>query len=110
MSIEQTGTIDIVNVDRDSGDLLLTVSDHLPWDEGEGQHLLLLQEKLNAYLRFIESGELARKVPEASGRHIVINVAGKFPLSEKAQAFFEKAGVAIRAAGFKLRFSLFRPN
>ncbi len=110
MTIEQTGTVDIVTVDHDSGDLLLTVSDHLPWDEGEGQHLLLLQEKLNAYLRFIESGELVKSIPDASGRQIVINVVGKFPLSEKAQAFFEKAGAAIDAAGFKLRFSLFRPN
>jgi hypothetical protein len=110
MSIEQTGTVDIVNVDRDSGDLLLTVSDHLPWDEGEGQHLLLLQEKLNAYLRFVESGELVKKFPEASGRNIVINVVSKFALSETAQAFFEKAGSAIRVAGFELRFSLLRPH
>ncbi|MDG0025359.1 DUF6572 domain-containing protein [Trinickia sp. Y13] len=110
MTIEQTGTVDIVNVDRDSGDLLLTVSDHLPWSEGEGQHLLLLQEKLNAYLGFIESGELVKRFPEASGRQIVINVVGKFPLSETAQAFFERAGTAIETAGFKLRFSLLRPN
>ncbi|MEX3958405.1 DUF6572 domain-containing protein [Trinickia sp. EG282A] len=110
MSIEQTGTVDVVNVDRVSGDLLLTVSDHLPWCEGERQHLLLLQAKLNAYLRFIESGELAKRFPEASGRRIVINVVGKFPLNETAQAFFEKVGAAIDAAGFKLRFSPLRPN
>jgi len=51
MSIEQTDTIDFANVDRASGDLWLTVSDYLRWDENDGDHLDLLQRKLNAYLR-----------------------------------------------------------
>ena len=60
MSIEQTNTVDFVSIDEISGDALLTISDHLAWDENEGAHLELLQNKLNAYLRFIESGELER--------------------------------------------------
>jgi len=107
MSIEQTSTVDFVSVDQTSNDLVLTISDHLAWDEGEGEHLLLLQEKLNAYLRFIESGEVVEKFPEARGRNLVINVVGKFPLSEQANLFFEKATAAIQAAGFTLKFSLF---
>lgn len=110
MSIEQTNIVDVVSVDRDSGDLLITVSDHLPWDQEEDRHLLLLQEKLNAYLRFVESGEVMKKFPDANSRNIVINVVGKFPLSVKAKMFFEQAGSAIRAAGFDLRFSPFRSH
>ena len=110
MSIEQTETVDFVSVDRASDDLLLTISDHLAWDEGEGEHLLLLQNKLNAYLRFIESGEVVKKFPEARDRNVVINVVGQFPLSEKAKLFFEKATAAIQASGFNLKFSLFRSN
>jgi hypothetical protein len=110
MSIEQTDTVDLVSVDQISDDLLLTISDHLAWDQGEGEHLLLLQKKLNAYLRFIESGEVVRKFPEARGRNAVINVVGQFPLSEKAKLFFGKATTAIQAAGFTLKFSLSRSN
>lgn len=108
MSIEQTNTVDIASVDRDSGDFLLTISDHLPWDREENQHILLLQEKINAYLRFVESGEMMNKYPDANGRNIVINVVSKFPLSVKAYAFFKQAETAISAAGFDLRFSLFQ--
>lgn len=110
MSIDQTKTIDFATIDKASGDLWLTITDHLPWEENEGNHLILLQKKLNAYLRFIESGEVFRKVPDAKGRRIVINLVGKFPLSQNANSFFEQARVAIERSGFRFDFSLMRPN
>ena len=110
MSIDQTDTIDFATIDKASGDLWLTISDHLSWEENEGNHLVLLQNKLNAYLRFIESGEVFKKVPDAKGRSVVINLVGKFPLSQKADSFFEKAQAAIEGSGFRLQFSLMRPN
>jgi hypothetical protein len=68
MSIEQTNTVDFVTLDETSGETLLTISDHLAWDENEGAHLELLQSKLNAYLRFIESGELIHKFFSPRGK------------------------------------------
>lgn len=109
MSIEQLDKIDFLHIDQDSGELLLTVTDHLPWECDEGQHLFLLQEKLNAYIRFIESGEIITKFPDALGRKVVINVIGKFPLSDKAAVFFDKAQSAIQASGSSLRFKVFQP-
>jgi hypothetical protein len=110
MSIDQTDTIDFATIDTASGDLWLTISDHLSWEENEGNHLVLLQNKLNAYLRFIESGEVFKKVPDAKGRSVVINLVGKFPLSQKADFFFEKARAAMEGSGFRLQFNLMRPN
>jgi hypothetical protein len=110
MSIDQTDTIDFATIDKASGDVWLTISDHLPWDENEGNHLLLLQNKLNAYLRFIESGEILSKVPEAKGRHVVINLVGKFPLTPNADLYFRDARTVIEGAGFRLQFSLMQPN
>jgi hypothetical protein len=109
MSIDQADTIDFATINKASGDLWLSISDHLPWDENEGDHLQLLQNKLNAYLRAIESGEILRKVPEARGRSIVINLVGKFPLSQNADFYFRKAQTVIEGAGYRLQFSLMRP-
>jgi hypothetical protein len=64
MSIDQTDTIDFATIDKTSGDVWLTISDHLPWEENEDDHLVLLQNKHDAYLRFIESGEVFKKVPD----------------------------------------------
>lgn len=110
MSIEQSDTVDFVSVDDASGRVLLTISDHLDWDEDERAHLLMLQEKINAYLRFIESGEINKKFPEASGRKIAISVVGQFPLSKQADLFFQHAKTAIRSAGFSLEFKLHPPH
>jgi hypothetical protein len=105
MSIDQTDVVDLVSIDNASGDLWLTISDHLRWEEDEGNHLALLQGKLNAYMRFIESGEVFESVPQGRGRSIVINLVGKFPLSQQAYLFLGNARAAVEGAGFRLRFS-----
>jgi hypothetical protein len=110
MSIEETTTVDSVTIENATGNALLTISDHLPWTSEEGRHLELLQEKINAYLRFIESGELVTKLPEAEGRQVIINLIGKFPLSEPGKLFVERAANAIKSAGFELRVTLMQPH
>ena len=109
MAVDQTDVIDFVTIDRASGDLWLTISDHLPWDENETSHLEILQSKLNAYLRFIESGEVLTTVPEAKGKTIVINLVGRFPLSKMAESFIAKASATIKDSGFRLQFELLAP-
>jgi hypothetical protein len=104
MTIEQADVIDIATIDHASGDLWLTISDHLPWGEIEGEHLVLLQNKLNAYLGAIESGEIFSKVPGARGRNIVIDIAGKFPPTPMANLFLQKARAFIEDAGFRLQY------
>lgn len=106
MSVDQTDSIDFASVDEKTGDLWLTISDHLPWGTNESEHLFLLQNKLNAYIRFIESGEVFRKVPEATNNtKIVINLVFKFPPNESARTFLTRAHKALDAADIKLQFS-----
>jgi hypothetical protein len=104
MSIEQADKIDFVTIEHKTGDVLLSISDHLSWEDDEGEHLLMLQTKLNTYLAFIEGGQIHRDIPETVGRPVVINLVGKFPLSEEATRFFRLASQAIHSAGFSLRF------
>ena len=44
MSVEILNVIDFVSSDK-NGNVVLTISDHLEWDE-ENNHLLLLQDKI----------------------------------------------------------------
>ena len=110
MSIEQPDAVDFISIDEKSGEALLTISDHLAWDENEGTHLELLQAKLNAYLHFIESGELLRKVPRAEGKFVVIDLVSKFELSDQAELLIRLASEAIRNAGFRLQYRVQRFN
>ena len=89
MSVEQIDRVDLIGVELDSGDVVLTISDHLDWKESDESHLLLLQEKINTYLSFVESGEILESYPSAEDRNVIISVVGKYPLSALAQEFFK---------------------
>ena len=73
MSVEQDGVIDIISTHRLTGEVTLTISDHLDWSDSIG-HQEILQRKLNRYLAFIESGEILEQYPTAKDRAIAIEV------------------------------------
>jgi hypothetical protein len=98
MSVEQIQVVDFVGIDT-TGRTVLTISDHLSWDDMKS-HLFTLQEKLNAYLRFIESGEMTEKWSDLAGRAILISVVLKFPIPNDAGWFFAQTSAAIEGAGF----------
>lgn len=107
MSIDQPDKIDFLVTDKEKTFVLLIISDHLDGEEfDEGHHLELLQDKINAYLRFIESGQLIEAEPEANGLPIVIRVEAKYPLSREAEKFYRLAGPVVAEAGAALEFNV----
>ena len=77
MSIEQTDKVDVISLNKDSDECVLTISDHLDWTN-EMDHYLLLQDKINAYLKFIESGEIFESYPKSRGKKLRIDVVFKY--------------------------------
>jgi hypothetical protein len=97
MTVEDNTIVDAVGVDVGSGHVVLTISDHLDWDD-EQDHLRTLQEKVNLYLAFIESGELVMKYPQAAGRHPRIDVVFRTRPSGRALGFLETVRKTIESA------------
>jgi hypothetical protein len=93
-------------VDKDSGVVVLTISDHLDWADSR-QHQVVLQDKINAYLAFVESGELLERYAEAKGRPVVFQVVFKFRPDTSGLQFLTKAKEVIESAGFTLRYEAF---
>lgn len=77
MSIDQSETIDFIGIDRETGKVVLTVSDHLDWGDVES-HVALLESKVNNYIAFIESGQLAIDYPDGAGREVSLLLAGAY--------------------------------
>jgi len=102
MSIEQENIIDIVSFNK-SGDVVLTISDHLDWEGDIHEHLFLLQEKLNAYLRFVESGEILEKYPKSEGRKVIFETVMKYPPTAEAEEHCQKFREVIEDAGIGFR-------
>ncbi len=110
MTIDQTNVVDFVSIEPQTGNVELTICDHLDWSENEEDHLMLLQDKLNSYLAFIESGELFEKFPETREHNIAIRIMAEHPLSDNAAKFFGMASATVSDAGFKLQFKHFCPD
>lgn len=100
MAVETSSTIDAIGVDQLTGAAHLSIIDALPWDD---HHLQLIQEKLNAYLGFIETGELYLSYPDAIARELVIDVIMRFRPSRRAELFFEHARTVVESYGATLR-------
>jgi hypothetical protein len=104
VSIDQRKVVDFVGIRSADGRCTLTISDHLPWSDPA--HVAQLEDKLNDYLAFIESGEIYQKFPEARGREIEIQVICKhMPPEDAALSFLDYAAKKIRTRGihFALR-------
>ena len=106
MSVEQTDVVDILGIDRETGQVVLTVSDHLDWSDSVG-HQTILQKKLNTYLAFVESGEILEQYPTAKDRPVAVRVVFQVPPDESGRAFLAKAREVIESAGFTLRDEVF---
>lgn len=107
MSVDQTNVVDAIGIDNATGDVVLTITDHLEWTGRDNEHLLLLQEKLNTYLSFVESGEIFETYPDAKGRTVLIDVVYKYALNQQAQDFYSQVTPVVEGAGMKLRHRLF---
>jgi hypothetical protein len=106
MSVENGRTVDAVGVDKMSGQVILTIADELDWEE-EQIHLVLLQDKINTYLSFIESGELIEANPDARDRKAVISVVGKYKPTADAIRFFLQIQDVVEPIGIGFRFDEF---
>ncbi len=105
MSVAQTNVVDAIYTDTETGRAILTVINHLDWEDKE--HFLTLQEKLNAYLRFVESGELLDSYPDAQGCDVLINVVCKYAPTDEAKSFLNKVKDVIEGAGIKFTYEVF---
>jgi hypothetical protein len=100
MSIEQAEVVDVIGIE--GTDVVLTISDHLDWDD-EGRHLGALQDKLNTYLAFFEGGELLASYPDAAGKAPVIDLVVRVAPSIAGNKFLERVRPVLKEAGLELR-------
>lgn len=102
MSIENASVIDVVSIDK-NGNAVLTIADHLEWDD-ENTHLLKLQDKINAYLDSIDNQSLYDSYPDAKGRKIIINLVAKYWPNKDAGIFLQRTADVLESAGYSFEF------
>ena len=106
MSVEQFDVVDVVSIDKKTGQVILTISDHLDWSDCV-RHQTILQAKFNKYLAFVESGEILESYPDAKDRPVAIKVVFKHKPDQEGWQFLTRAKQVIESAGFSLRHEVF---
>lgn len=104
-NIENSDKIDTMGFSNELNKLILEIYDHLDWND-EQNHLNLLQNKLNTYLSFIESGEIANSRVYIENKPIMIKVCFLEKPTINAIKYLDFAIKTIDAAGFELKYSI----
>jgi len=106
MAIDNSNVIDFIGIDEKNNEVILTISDHLDW-QLKIDHLLKLQAKINAYVDFIESGEIYEKYAKAIDREVVIEIHGKYelPMDSDVSKFYDKVKDTLKEISIAIRFN-----
>lgn len=84
LNIEKTDVIDALAASDDGSALIMVILDGMDWHD-EHRHLILLQEKINNYIAYIESKQYTERYPSVTA--IEINVKFLFKETENCNAF-----------------------
>lgn len=95
--------IDALGISKETGEVVLTISDHLTW-ENPSQHFEILESKIGRYLDFIQSGQLLESVPDAVNPQVRISIFCKYEPSVQAHNFLTAAERQLADVGVKLSF------
>ncbi len=66
----------------------LLITDHLEW-ESEYEHLVILQDKINSYLAFIESKQYESTYPKDNFESFVIEIHFQHGMTDNCLKFLE---------------------
>ena len=105
MAIDNPDVVDAIGLEQVSGIVALTISDHLEWDEA-GEHLRMLQAKIDQYLGFIETGELLDSYPTCVGKPVRIDVLCKYQPSDAVSKYLEDARRVVEEYGVSFAWSV----
>lgn len=101
--LEEPGKIDAAGIDRTSSEIVLSLFDAWSWED-ERSHLFRLQEKLNNYFAFVETGQVNELFPgeQTSGCRIDVWFAHQPP--ESALDFLSKADEAAQELDLRVYY------
>jgi|SRR5690606_24929450 asparagine synthetase A len=110
MTVENADVVDFVAYDEGSQIVRLVIADHLDWDD-ELTHLYTLQEKVNKYLAFVESGELVEQFPHLASSSIHIDVEFLYqPTAHARVHFLDKVGRVIQSSGMEFTWHVHKAS
>ena len=88
MAVDETNKVDGMAIEEERRTLVLLLSDTLNWED-EYSHLNLLQDKINAYIAFVEERQFEMVYPDYDFEMAVIEIHFQFEITEKCEKFLQ---------------------
>ena len=106
MAIDNVNTIDAMAIDRERNAILLLLTDHIEWKNNnflsEYDHLMLLQDKINAYLSYLESKQYKEQYPKEAFDMAVIEIHFKYDITDNCEKFLNTVQNQVGQYGIKI--------
>lgn len=103
MAVTDSNVVDGIAYDLDKNTLIMEIYDHLSFDgDFEYDHILMLQEKLNTYLWYIDSKQYLEVYPNKNFINFIINIHFLHPLTEDSKKFIEVSNQKLLVSKIKI--------
>ena len=105
MSILEKEVIDAVGVSEDGKVLSLMLADHLDWSN-EYEHLMLLQDKINTYIAYLENRQFEESYPNHDCSYAVISIYFVHDIPKNCEKFLQAVQDQIGSLGIKIEATI----
>ncbi|MEG2687275.1 MAG: DUF6572 domain-containing protein [Christensenellaceae bacterium] len=102
MAVDNASQIDAIANDKENACLVLLITDHLSWDN-EFKHLKILQDKINAYVAFIENKQYDEIYPNAGFKMVMIDIHFKYDIIDSCLKFLQVVQDQLGQMGIKIK-------
>ena len=103
MSVVDNKTIDGIALTDDKKGIILLITDHVDWRD-EYQHLVMLQEKINVYITFLEEKQYEEIYKEEKIIYGVIEIHFLHNLTVNAEKFLQSVQNQVAELGIKIHY------
>jgi len=107
MSVIDKEKIDAIAITPDGEGIKFLITDHLNWTD-EYKHLLVMQEKINIYIMFLESGQYKDVYINMEFQYVVIEIHFMYEPTEKARPFLQTVQNQISQMGIRIEYCISR--
>ena len=101
MSVLETHTIDAAGVKEEGDCLALLITDHLEWNN-EYEHLKILQDKINAYIAFLENKQFEETYPDNHFKYASIEIHFMYDIPKNCENFLQVVRDQVGELGIKI--------
>lgn len=103
MSVVDNKTVDGLALTDDNNGIILLITDHVDWRD-EYQHLVMLQEKINVYISFLEEKQYEDIYKGVNITYGIIEIHFLYSLTINAEKFLRSVQNQVAELGVKIQY------